>query len=89
MKITEGKKSGKKHKCNTQKMEDAYIFIQEKKKNQFTNKAPKMANSRQHYEKFRNKGMKYYSPCVHHTRIQAQSPEKTRRQLNCQKLLDH
>ena len=38
MKITEGKKSGKKHKCNTQKMEDAYIFIQEKKKNSLPTK---------------------------------------------------
>lgn len=59
-----------------------------RKKKTVTNKAQKMANSRQIYEKFRNKGMKYYSPCVQHTRIQAQSPEKTRRQLNCQKLLD-
>ena len=32
MKITEGKKSGKRLKCNTQKMEDVYIFIQKKKK---------------------------------------------------------
>lgn len=70
-------------------MENTYIFIQKKKKERktVTNKAQKMENSRQIYEKFRNKGMKYYSPCVQHTRIQAQSPEKTRRKLNCQKIV--
>ena len=57
MKITEGKKSGKRYKCNIQRKWKMLISSYRKKKERKKNKAQKMANSRQIYVKFRNKGM--------------------------------